>query len=322
MVRDGGFGSALGNPTALFGGGTTTSNMTSVGQSLISKIFGNKASAVTDSLASSSGVKSSSAGTLMTLLAPLTLGVVGKLAGSQGLNAAGIADLLHGQKREIAAAAPSGVSHILGLGGGPVSATAPSALYEERAVSGARRWLPLLLVALAALGLLGYLISRGRGAVERAAETARGAMSSVTLPGGVSLSVPEGSMNYNLANYLASGSGAPKTFVFDHLNFETGSTQLTPDSGKTVDNLSAILKAYPRAQIQLAGHTDNTGSPETNRQLSLDRANAVKTMLVSSGIDANRISTVGFGQDQPLASNDSEEGRAKNRRTELTVTSN
>ena len=157
---------------------------------------------------------------------------------------------------------------------------------------------------------------------EHAADTARGALSSLTLPGGVNLSVPEGSINYNLAQYLADGSqAAPKTFVFDHLNFETASTQLTPDSGQTVNNLAAVLKAYPNANIQLVGHTDNTGSPQTNQQLSLDRANAVQAMLVNDGIGANRITTMGAGQDHPLASNDSEEGRAKNRRIELTVNS-
>lgn len=333
MVRDGGFGSVLGNPSSLFGGGSVTSNMMGQGQSLVGKIFGNKASAISDALASSSGVKSSSASTLMSLMAPLTMGVVGKMAGSQG--ASGIANLLQGQRREIAAAAPSGISHILGLGGGPVNATtttttttsyaqttpAPAALYEERISSG-RRWLPLLLVGLAALGLLSYLLSRGRGVAEHAVDTARTLSSNVTLPGGNTLSVPQGSINDSLARYLASGSTeVPKTFVFDHLNFDTASTQLTPDSGQTVSNLAAILKAYPNAKIELAGHTDNTGSPQANQQLSLNRADAVKAMLVSDGIGADRITTQGYGQDRPVATNDTEEGRAKNRRTELTVTS-
>jgi outer membrane protein OmpA-like peptidoglycan-associated protein len=125
-----------------------------------------------------------------------------------------------------------------------------------------------------------------------------------------------------LAKYLASGSQeVPKTFVFDHLNFESASTQLTPGSGQTVNDLATVLKAYPNARIQLAGHTDNTGSPQDNQQLSQNRSDAVKAMLVNNGVSSDRISTVGYGQGRPLTSNDTEDGRAKNRRTELTVTS-
>jgi outer membrane protein OmpA-like peptidoglycan-associated protein len=87
-----------------------------------------------------------------------------------------------------------------------------------------------------------------------------------------------------------------------------------------VTNLIAILKAYPNAEVQLVGHTDNSGDPAANMKLSQDRANAVRDMLVNGGIDANRISTAGYGQDKPIASNDTGEGRAKNRRTELVVT--
>jgi OmpA-OmpF porin, OOP family len=337
MVRDGRYGAVLDNPGSLFGGGSVTSNMTSIGQSLTGKIFGNKASSVKDALASSSGVKATSAGTLMSLLAPLTLGVLGKLGGSQGLDATGISNLLQGQRSDIASATSPEMSRVLGLARGPVAAPTPvaptpSALYEERAESSSLRWLPLLLVGLAALGLLLWALSRGRGTAERvantatttaeqAANTATNAVSNLNLPGGNSIAVPQGSINYNLAQYLGSGSqDVPKTFVFDHLNFEPASTQLTQGSDTTVNNLAAVLNAYPNAQVQLSGYTDNTGSAQTNQQLSLDRANAVKAMLVGHGVNAGRITTMGFGQDHPLTSNDSEEGRAQNRRTELTVT--
>ena len=108
--------------------------------------------------------------------------------------------------------------------------------------------------------------------------------------------------------------------MFDHLNFVSGSTELTSDSDKTVNDLAQVLKAYPSAQVQLTGHTDNTGNPQGNQALSVARANAVKAMLVNDGIAENRMSTQGFGQDRPVASNDTEQGRAQNRRIELTVT--
>lgn len=282
-------------------------------------------------------------------MAPLALGSVWKMAGPQGQSGSGIMNLLRGQQKEIAAATPSGLSHILGLGGRPVAAPLPGGIYQQqeraaaaplpkgiyeheerydaparattyepRAPSGGARWLPWLLVAVIALGLLSYLVSRARS---RTLQPTRVAVGNVILPGGGRIFIPQGTINFNLASYLASGTIAPRTFVFDHLNFESGSAQLTPDSNETVNNLATILKAYPHATIQLAGHTDNTGNPQTNQQLSLDRANAVKTMLVNSGVDGNRISTVGYGQDRPITTNDTEQGRARNRRTELTVKS-
>src|SRR5262249_11182898 len=149
-----------------------------------------------------------------------------------------------------------------------------------------------------------------------------GVMAQLNLPGGINIAVPAGSMNYQLATFLGDTSARdlPKTFVFDHLNFDGGTTRLTPDSVKPVADLAAILKAYPNAQVQLVGHTDNTGSPQANQELSMDRANAIKGMLVNQGVGADRISTAGYGQERPLASNDTEDGRAKNRRIELNVT--
>jgi outer membrane protein OmpA-like peptidoglycan-associated protein len=188
------------------------------------------------------------------------------------------------------------------------------------------RWLPLALAALAALALLMFLRGRSTRSAENLASqaetAAREALSKVDLPGGTNINVPQGSINYNLARFLGdpSATDVPKTFVFDHMNFETASTQLTPQSVATVNDLGKVLNAYPNAQIELVGHTDNTGNPQANQTLSQQRADAVKSMLVAQGVGADRISTAGFGQDRPLASNDTEEGRARNRRTELNVT--
>jgi outer membrane protein OmpA-like peptidoglycan-associated protein len=86
-----------------------------------------------------------------------------------------------------------------------------------------------------------------------------------------------------------------------------------------VDSLVVILKSYPAVGGQLEGHTDSTGDPAANKKLSLDRATTVKDLLVAGGVAEGRFGTAGAGSDKPIASNDTEDGRAKNRRLELVV---
>jgi outer membrane protein OmpA-like peptidoglycan-associated protein len=95
---------------------------------------------------------------------------------------------------------------------------------------------------------------------------------------------------------------------------------LTRDSISTVNSLAALLRAYPSTEIAVAGFTDNTGQPEANLALSSSRAEALKQLLVARGVEPARIEAVGFGQDHPIAPNDTPEGRLANRRSEVVVT--
>lgn len=319
MLQSGGFdGSILNNLGGLLSGGTQTQNLLGTGQQLLGGLLGDKTSAVTSAISNFSGIKSSSASSLLALGAPLVMSLLGKTQTSQGLSANGLASLLSSQKSSLMSAMPAGlaampgISGLLGGAGSAVSKAASTAVAETRGAG--NRWLIPLLLVLVALALLAYW--KGCGS------SVKSNLAKITLPGGAVISVPEGSLNYNLAQFLANGNNSelPKTFVFDNLNFSTGTTQLTPESVPTVNDLIVILKAYPAAEVQLAGHTDNTGDAAANQKLSLDRANAVRDTLVNGGVDSARISTAGYGQDRPVASNDTEEGRAKNRRTELVVT--
>jgi len=341
LSREPALGRLLNNVSSSFSGIESSSLMNS-GQTLMGKIFGDHTTGVSDLVARSSGISSSSSGKLMAMLAPLTLGVLGKYAAAHGLNATGLANSLTQQKDEFAAAAPAGLFKLLGdRAPAPVGmrvapdtdAFRDTPRYQapvgatralEKRPGGFRWLLPLLLIAIAVLGLV--WVFRGIGGRARVAGrnvvvTTQGALSRIPLPGGTNIAVPTNSINYRLARFLSdTGQAAPQTFVFDQLNFESDSTQLTAASQGTVANLAQILNAYPNAQVQLSGHTDNTGAPDANRTLSLDRANAVKQMLVNRGVGADRIATNGLGQDRPIASNDTEQGRAQNRRLELTVT--
>lgn len=102
-----------------------------------------------------------------------------------------------------------------------------------------------------------------------------------------------------------------------YINFDTGKSIIRDESKPVIEQVVQMLKTNPELKISMEGHTDNVGSPESNKTLSLDRAKSVVTAIISQGITADRLSASGFGQDKPVADNSTEEGRAQNRRVEL-----
>ncbi|WAS98130.1 OmpA family protein [Nannocystis punicea] len=108
-------------------------------------------------------------------------------------------------------------------------------------------------------------------------------------------------------------------FEFDRLVFDTNAQTLAAGSHEQLENLAAILKAYPNVHVKIGGYTDNTGDPNANLKLSQERADNVKKELVTRGIAGDRIETEGYGEQHPVASNTTEEGRAHNRRIALRV---
>jgi len=109
-----------------------------------------------------------------------------------------------------------------------------------------------------------------------------------------------------------------KTLILEGVNFETGKSTITPESEAILNGVAESLVANDSIRVQVTGHTDNTGSLATNRRLSRARADAVRTYLISKGVAEDRLTARGFGPDQPVASNRTAEGRAQNRRVELT----
>jgi outer membrane protein OmpA-like peptidoglycan-associated protein len=288
---------------------------------------------VIDFIARLAGIRTDSASSLLALAAPLVLHVLGQQRATIGPGAGSLANLLGEQRSVLAGLIPAGLGSLLGWTGltsgvselGSSAAGAAGRVTREVAatVPSASRlsWaLPLIILGALALGILAWLNWPTTTPTALVGQAGR-KISELQLPGGGRISVPEGSFNFSVASWLASTTDTqvPKRFVFEDLNFETGSTQLTPESGATVNTLVAVLKAYPTVSVALEGHTDSTGDPAANKKLSLDRAGAAKALMVTGGIDEGRISSAGYGQDNPVAPNDTEEGRAKNRRLELVV---
>ena len=119
---------------------------------------------------------------------------------------------------------------------------------------------------------------------------------------------------------ISLASSVSKTMALQNIFFETGSYSILSSSEPELNSLARTLQNNPGMKIEIRGHTDNVGDAMSNQLLSENRAKAVLTYLTGKGIPATRITYKGFGEKQPLASNDTEEGRKQNRRTEFVIT--
>jgi OOP family OmpA-OmpF porin len=140
--------------------------------------------------------------------------------------------------------------------------------------------------------------------------------------------------NYNATctatdSYDVAGSGsAPvsvaaaatkKTIVLRGINFDFDKATIKPEFEGVLDAGADVLKENPGVRVQVAGYTDSVGTDAYNQGLSERRANAVRDYLASHGVDASRLTSVGFGESNPVADNATADGRAQNRRVELNI---
>jgi outer membrane protein OmpA-like peptidoglycan-associated protein len=267
------------------------------------------------------------------------LGALGKEVSGSRLDASGLRGLLSSQSGFLKNALPAGLAGIIGLPG--ISSAASQVMRPtEKTKESYLKWL-LLLLALAAA--LVYFLSRGCAApqvkapvapVEKGAGTVTtetpkgyeklGTFMATKLPNGIELNLPEFGVEKKLIAFIEDpNKPVDKTtwFSFDRLEFETGSAVLKPSSQEQLKNLAEILKAYPKVTLKLGGYTDNTGDPQSNLQLSKQRAETTMQELVKLGVDAKRLEAEGYGEQNPIADNATEEGKQMNRRIDLRVTS-
>jgi OmpA-OmpF porin, OOP family len=108
-----------------------------------------------------------------------------------------------------------------------------------------------------------------------------------------------------------------KGFVALYINFDTDKAVIKPESQPVIDQIIALLKENSSLKVSIEGHTDNTGTAQRNKTLSEQRAQSVLNAVMKGGVEKERLSSKGWGQDKPLADNKTEEGKAKNRRVEI-----
>ena len=105
----------------------------------------------------------------------------------------------------------------------------------------------------------------------------------------------------------------------NNVTFDSSSATLKPAGANTLTGVAMVLKEYPKTAVNVIGYTDSTGGHDLNMRLSQQRADSVASALITQGVDASRIRTQGLGPANPIASNSTAEGKAQNRRVEITL---
>jgi outer membrane protein OmpA-like peptidoglycan-associated protein len=301
--------------------------------------------AITSLISNFAGVKQSSIGSILSAITPVALGFIGRHALSNNLSAGGIVNWLTGQKSQIANAVPAGLnlSGIFNGGTQKVADTVRHNNYAEPEKTG-NKWLWPIILGLLALGLLWYFLKGCNKDVATPVVTDTVAVTTpaiidtavaivaapvresfkVKLPDGTELEAYKGGIEDKLVSFLNdpnSVAGKDVWFDFDNLNFETASATITAESQVQVNNIAAILKAYPKVEIKIGGYTDVTGDAAANKKLSQDRANSVEAALKTAGTNATQLQGAeGYGSQFAKAAADaSDDEKKKDRRIAVSV---
>ncbi len=335
-------GSILSNASNRLGGGIETERLMYSGAGIVSYLFDENISPLVDFISGASGLKTSSATSLLKLAAPLVLGIVGKHISEKGLDAPGLKSILDSQRDIVEAALPGGIAKLLGLRSVSPTLTPTPPPYVKPTTDAKpqtllSKLLPWLVLGLVSLGLF-YFVQNGCGAstpsepepeqMEPAKDTTAAApvsesatpLKTFNLPGGGTIKLIPGSFTANLAAFLESQESGEKCLNLDRVYFEDGSFQIAAGSDVQLLQLSILLKAYPDARTAITAYTDNAGDAGKNKSLSKERAKVIKDWLMEKGIATGKITAKGMGEENPVASNKTEQGRARNRRIELCFT--
>ena len=294
-------------------------SLMNVGRPLLDSIFGNRSGAVSDWVASRSGVSRSSSSSLLSIALPIVLGLIARRLRSTGWGASNLMRLM-AEQRAFLEDAPAGLAAVL-------SAETPTTHHVRTDIEDARRrhtpavpvyetaprdrsaWLwalPLLLL----IPLIGYFLARHNEPRRDVAVQSRPA--------------PEAAVPVVPEEKPVGTSSEPAALPADvgpyQLRFATGSQSLTAESSQQLREIVDIMRTHPRAKAEIKGYTDNAGNDAANLALSQNRAAAVMNEIADLGIDRSRMTAEGYGEANPVATNDTAHGRQQNRRVEVELT--
>jgi outer membrane protein OmpA-like peptidoglycan-associated protein len=308
------------------------SSLLSGGKRMLSSLFGNEEGSILNAVSGQSGLRSSTASTLMALAAPMVMSNLVKRVRDEHMSFSALGGLLQGEGPSIRSALPNGLSDVPPRAAGATAGRETRDLGSPVVAQATMRektssiW-PMLLGLLALLAVVLGIIYSMRRPVQRTIAPVANSLGNFVrshLPNNVDLNIPERGVEARLLQYIQDptrpAGGDATQFQFDRLLFDTGSATLRPESEEQLNNIASIMKAYPNVNIKVGGYTDNVGDSAQNLKLSQDRAEAVVAGLERSGIAANRLSAQGYGEQYPVADNSTDDGRARNRRVSMQVT--
>ena len=304
------------------------SSLMAMGKRIVPSLFGNNEKAITSGISRESGLSSGAISTLLTMAAPVVMSFISKQMRDGGMTMSGLGSMLQRETASIRSALPSGMSELFWPGTATTAAAATASPVVAQAVQKERsfNWLPVLAIAGLGLGLLWFLGHARRPSIEQvvpsvAVGTASRAAAPVTvctLPADVNL--PQGGTAARLLSFAQHPIQGPSTWVnMDQMSFDTGSARLRPQSQAQLDNIAVVLKSCPAVHLDIAGYTDNIGPAEANLRLSQNRARAVVAQLAAKGVSPERLSAEGYGEEDAIADNSTQQGRAQNRRAAVRV---
>jgi OOP family OmpA-OmpF porin len=324
--------------SALSSGSLTnpTSSFFTGGSQLLSTIFGGRLGSIAEALGTQTGLRGAGATALLVLGVQTVMGFVGGKVRDGSLNVSNFPGFLARESDALKGFLPAGFQQQPAPVAAHVNPVVARPVLEEKK-SSVLSWLLGLLVLALLLGFWWYHSRQPEVATQPVTAPAvttpamitssngvnLGGLVDVTLPNGTVIHIPELGVESKLLAFIKDPALSPdKTtwFDFDRLLFDTGSATLQPQSQDQLNNIAAILKAYPAVHLTIGGYTDNTGDAAQNLKLSQDRADSVVQQLESVGIGADRLVAKGYGEEHPVGDNSTADGRAANRRISMLVT--
>jgi len=304
------------------------SSLIATGKRLLPALFGSCEKAVTSGLSRESGLPSGAIATLLSMAAPVVISFISKRVRDGGMTMDGLASALQRESATIQSALPAGLCDLFWPATATATASASPVVAQAVQREHSFNWLPILAIAGLGLGLLWFLSHARRPSIDQVVpSTAVGGANRIAVPlpkttctvsGNVKL--PENGAAARLMAFVRNPeANTTAWFSMDQIAFDSGSATLKPESQAQLDNIATVLTSCPSIHLDIAGFTDNVGSAESNLRLSQKRAGSVVAQLVNKGVSRDRLTSEGYGEEDAIADNSIEQGRAKNRRVAMRV---